>query len=193
MKKTITSLLILCSLILAFGLRPVDVGRSFEITPPSHFESESPDSNLLETGLPRNIITFNFPDGYFGEDNLIMEAVLKIEVEPMPIATIDEEEVLPIEALCLPLTRAPGAVPAWSTLESAYDTRYAEIGSYDEETGIITFEISRMLYDANEGDLDFHGVVIVPAAGSREFRLRSREGAIDFRTANYIGARATED
>jgi len=68
---------------------------------------------------------------------------------------------------------------------------YAEFGVYDEEEGILFSEIARLLYAANEGDIDFYGVIIIPTKGSPAFRLVDTVSPIDFRTANFNGARAT--
>jgi len=176
---------------LAFELQPVDVDANFQLNPPAGYVIDSPDSNYLEAKLPRNVIVFDFPDGYFAEDNLIMEAVLKIAVETTPVIGYEAAEHRPIEAVCVPLTSAPGGSPTWASLQSAYNMEYAEFGVYDEEEGILFFEIARLLYAANEGDIDFHGVMIIPTKGSPSFRILDTGSPIDFSTANFYGARAT--
>ena len=188
----IIAMIIIATIAMAFELQPVDIARDYELTPPAGVAVETPDSNIIEARLPRNVIVFDFPDGYFDEDNLIMEAVLKISIEPTEIVGYEAAEHRPIEAICVPLTRAVVS-PTWASLNSAYDIEYAEVGIYDEEEGILFFEIARFLYDVVEGDLDFYGVMIIPSKGSPPFEIADVDAPIDFRTANFIGARATEE
>jgi hypothetical protein len=194
---TIKSLLIINILLLiafsalALELIPVAVAHNVEIAPPSGASVDSPDSNIIEASRARRIITFDFPDGYFGEDNVIMEAVLKVEIEPS-VGGAEMASSGRFEAICVPLTRTPGDSPGWAGLHSAYNMDYAEFSVYDEEGGFLFFEIARMLYAANDGEIDLRGVMIIPAKGSRPFEIADVASPIDFRTANMIGARATE-
>jgi len=192
MRKLIILSLIIVVATIAFELHPVDVDRNFQLTPPPGATIDSPDSNYLEAKLPRNVLTFDFPAGYFDEDNLIMEAVLKVAVEPTAVIGYEAEAHRPIEAVCVPLTSAPGGSPTWASLNAAYNMDYAEFGVYDAEEGILFFEIARLLYAANDGEIAFYGVMIIPTKGSPSFRILDTGSPIDFRTANFYGARATE-
>jgi len=49
-----------------------------------------------------------------------------------------------------------------------------------------------MLYAANDGEIDLRGVMIIPVKGSRPFEIADVASPVDFRTANMVGARATE-
>ncbi len=194
MKYTLITMIAISAALFGFDLQPVDIETSHRIDPPARFESASPDSGVIETAEPRHLLTFDFPADYFGEDNLIIEAVLEIEIEELPSLSPSEGAVLaPLEAICVPVTSSPGGTPSWAAVESAYDLRYAEFGTYNAETGTVTFEISRILYAANEGELDFHGVMIIPSAGSRKFRVADRESSVGLQTANFIGGRAVRD
>jgi len=174
----------------ALELTPVDVARNVEIAPPVGVSVDSPDSNVIEASRARQVITFDFPDGYFGEDNVIMEAVLKVHIAPSVGAEMASGGRF--EAICVPLTRTPGDSPSWAALHSAYNIDYAEFSVYDEEGGFLFFEIARMLYAANDREIDLRGVMIIPVKGSRPFEIADVASPVDFRTANMIGARATE-
>jgi len=193
MRYFIILVLLFVTITLAFDIQPVDIDRHVELTPPIVATIESADSNILEANLPRHVITFDFPHGYLDSNNLIMEAILKIHVEPFEIDGYEGIENRPIEAVCVPLTTSPGLSPTWTSLSSAYNMDYAEYTLYNEEERILFFEIARMLYAAVEGELDFHGILIIPAKGSPAFRLIDMPSPIDFSVANYEGARTIDD
>ena len=191
MRKVIIVICIIVSGAMAFELEPVSIDRNVEIAPPSGASVDSPDSNVIEASRARRIITFDFPDGYFDEDNVIMEAVLKVQIEPS-VGGAEAASGGRFEAICVPLTRTPGDSPSWASLHSAYNMDFAEFSIYDEEGGFLFFEIARMLYAANDGEIDLRGVMIIPVKGSRPFEVADVASPIDFRTANMIGARAVE-
>ena len=193
MRNLIILTLLAVAIVFAFDIQPVDIERHVELTPPIGATIESPDSNVLEAKLPRNIITFDFPDGYLDSENLIMEAVLKVYIEPTAVLGYEAAEHRPIEAVCAPLTSSPGGSPTWTSASSAYDIDYAEFGVYDEEGGFLFFEIARFLVAASDDEIDFHGVMIIPTKGSPAFSLADVAEPIDFRAANFEGARASEE
>ena len=172
----------------ALELTPVSVARNIEIAPPAGASVETPDSNVIEASRSRRIITFDFPEGYFGENNVIMEAVLKVYIEPVGMGA-EMAGAERVEAICVPLTTELGGSPNWASYNTAYNIDYAEFSVYDEEGGYLFFDIARMLYSANEGEISLRGVMIIPTKGSRPFALADVPSPIDFRTANLIGAR----
>jgi len=171
----------------AFDCQPIDVARTTEISTGGVIVS--PDSIILNVSVPRPIIIFDLPDGFLDEDNLIMEALLTVKITP----DISWDRELPIAAYCLPITSAVEASPTWASLQSAYSMEYGEVGFYDEDTGEMFFEISRMLYAATDGDVDFYGVMLIPARESAAFTISTDPNPVDFSAASFPGSKEVRD
>ncbi len=187
--KVIITILCLVGLLLAGETEPIEVDNFYQISPsPGSPTLESSDNNL-SVDSPRIILTFDMPENMLAENSHIREATLVVQIEPE--AGWDGEK--PIMAYCLPVTEPVPGVPTWSSAHDAYEYKYPELGIYKPSRGYIFFEISPMLNAATRGEIDFHGVMIIPTKGSQAFNLADVPEPIDFRAANFIGARATMD
>ena len=180
-------MLVVFSVSFGFDCQPIDVARTLEISPPGVVLS--PDSIILNVSARRPIIVFDLPDGFLDEDNLIMEALLTIKITP----DVSWDREMPIAAYCLPITSAVDASPTWASLQSAYNMEYGEVGFYDEDTGEMFFEISRMLYAATDGDVDFYGVMLIPARESSAFAISADPNPVDFSAASFPGGKEVRD
>lgn len=175
--------------IVAFDTRPIDIARTGRITPGPGAIVTSPDSVTIDASLSRPIIIFDLPDGFLDEDNLILEALLTVRITP----AIDWDGTSPITAYCIPITASVGPTPTWGSLHSAYDIDYGEFGVFKPDSGTIFFEVSHMLYSATDGDVSFHGVMLIPASGSAGFSISAVPNPIDFRVANFPGKKEVRD
>ena len=187
MLTIISVMLVAFSVSFGFDCQPIDVARTTEISPGGVVLS--PDSIILNVSVPRPIIIFDLPDGFLDEDNLIMEALLTVSITP----DISWDRETPIAAYCLPITSAVDASPTWASLQSAYNMEYGEVGFYDEDTGEMFFEISRMLYAATDGDVDFYGVMLIPARESSAFTISTDPNPVDFSAASFPGSKEVRD
>jgi len=177
--------------IMAFETHPIDIDGVSRIAAPSGASIVTADSLIIEAALPRQIITFDLPLGFLDEDNLIMEALLTIKIAPASLTYTSDSA--PINAYCVPVTSPVGPSVTWASISDAYNMEYGEFGVYNPDEGTLFFEISRMLYAATESDLDFYGVMIIPALESEGFIIPSVVDPVDFRVAYYPGAKETGD
>lgn len=189
--RTIIIIFIMLFASAAFGFdcQPIAIDRTASISLPSGTPVVSPDSMLIEEALPRPIITFDLPDGFLDEDNLIMEALLTIKITP----DVSWDRENPVIAYCVPVTSAVDVSPTWASLNTAYEIEYGEFGKYDPDDGTIFFEISRMLYAATDGDVDFYGVMLIPARESAAFAISTDPNPVDFSAASFPGGKEVRD
>lgn len=185
----IMAIILIATIAMAFELQPIDIARMGRITPGPVDDIETPDSLIIEAALARPIILFDLPDGFLDEDNLIMEAILIVNITP-DIAMVAAE---PLTAYCVPITNSVLATPTWSSLSSAYDLDYGEFGVYDPDEGTIFFEISRMLYAATDDEIEFYGVMLISAHGSPGFTISAGLDPIDFSVAWFPGSKEVRD
>lgn len=165
--------LVTLSMLFAVDYERVDYNLLFETIPGPATVIDTSDSSIIDPVLPRYLITFNIPEEILDTANRIHDARLFMRVEEGELLSMEVSDSMPIMAYCVPIVDIPVGTPTWGWLESSYNLDYSRFGIADVDSGLIMFDITRMLESVSNGDIvTFGGIAIIPAKGSPPFGIR---------------------
>lgn len=159
--------------IFAIDFERIEYNTLLEVTPSPATVIDTSDTIIIEPEFSRYVLTFNIPEEILDTANRIHDARLFMRVEEGELISLEVSDSMPIMAYCIPIVDIPVGTPTWGWLESSYNLDYARFGIADIDSGLIMFDITRMLESVSNGDVEtFGGLAIIPAKGSPPFGIR---------------------
>jgi hypothetical protein len=111
------------------------------------------------------LVSFDFPETFIDENNMIVEGILDLDIEPVDYGGT-------IAAVSMPFSKKNGDDEI-----ATIHRDLAVFGTLDNDRESMLFEIGRVIYAIIDGELDFDGFVVVPIDGSNRFDVSENNKA----------------